>query len=150
MSKLVRWAALALVTSASPSLSKAPCPKNKYDPPYPWFTGQGMAGDQYADVYIDIDKSGKPINCRMGQNNIPGDDKFYVCQAFLGQLTTTAPSANPTPGPPPANLPRNSPVKGTIYRRYVGYGPDHEKAERNARKQFFEQHPDERQECYPE
>lgn len=150
MRKFVICVALVLVTSASPSLSKEPCPKNKYDPPYPWFIDQGMAGDEYADIYIDVDKSGKPINCRMGQNNIPGDDKFFVCQAFLGQLTTAAPSANPTVAPPPAHLPPNSPVKGTIYRRYVAYGPDHEKAERKARKQFFQQHPAERQECYPE
>lgn len=146
---LVTRVGLALVAIAPPALAKAPCPTNKYQPPYPWFVKDIMNGDQFADIYLDIDKAGKPINCRMGKNNIPGDDKFWVCQAFLNQWSTAPASANATIGPPPENLPANSPIKGTIYRKYVGYGEQHEKAEQEAKKQFFQQHPDERPECYP-
>jgi hypothetical protein len=141
------WTVLAAI--ASPAWAKEPCPANKYRPPYPWFIETIMKGDQFADIYLDVDKSGRPINCRMGQNNIPGDTKFFVCKAFLEQWSTRAPSEDPTIGPPPANLPANSPVKGTIYRKYLAYGEQHAKAEKAARKQFFQQHPEERSECYP-
>ena len=108
-----------------------------------------MYGDEYAEIYIDIDKAGKPIGCRMGQNNIPGDNKFFVCQAFIEQWRTSPRPNDPAIGPPPPHLPANSRVNATVHRTYIAYGPDHEKAERNARKQFFQQHPDERPECYP-
>jgi hypothetical protein len=149
MRRFVICVAAVLATIASPTLAKAPCPATKYQPPYPWFIEGIMKGDQFADIYLDIDKSGKPINCRMGQNNIPGDDKFFVCKAFIDQWTTAPPSVNPTLGPAPADLPASSPIKGTIHRKYVAYGENHEKAESDARKKFFQQHPEERSECYP-
>ena len=149
MIKVGMIAAAAFMIIASPAVAKEACPPNKYEPPYPWFISDIMPGDQFADIYLDIDKTGKPINCRMGKNNIPGDDKFWVCKAFIDQWTTAPASANSTAGPPPANLPPNSPIKGTIYRKYVGYGEKHDSAERAARKLFFQQHPEERSECYP-
>jgi hypothetical protein len=149
MMKLVKRFGLLCVVLASPVLAKEACPPSKYQRPYPWFIKDIMYGDQYADIYLDIDKSGKPINCRMGKNNIPGDDKFWVCKAFVDGFTAASPTTDPTIGPPPSNLPPNSPIKGTIYRKYIAYGEKHEKAEAVARKQFFQQHPEERPECYP-
>jgi hypothetical protein len=108
-----------------------------------------MSGDDFADIYLDIDKAGRPIGCRMGQNNIPGDNKFFVCKAFIDQWTTAPAEVNPTAGPRPANVPANSKVKATVYRRYIAYGADHARAERKARKQFFRDHPEQRSECYP-
>lgn len=141
--------ALAVVAAASPALAKEACPPSKYEGPYPWFVKEVMKGDQFADIYLDVDKSGRPINCRMGENNIPGDDKFWVCKAFIDQFTTAPSSTDHAFGPPPANLPPNSPIKGTIFRKYVGYGEQHQKAEHAARLQFFREHPEERPECYP-
>lgn len=149
MSKTTVWVALALLGLASPVPAKDSCPANKYAPPYPWLIKGAMDGDITAEIYIDVDKTGKPINCRMGQNNVPADDRFWVCKAFLDHWSTSDPSNDPGFQQPPANLPPNSPVKATIYRKYVGYGEKHEKAERQARAQFFQQHPDERPECYP-
>lgn len=149
MAKIKVCVAISLLGFASPVLAKDPCPPNKYAPPYPWFIKEPMDGDITAEIYIDIDKSGKPINCRMGQNNVPADDRFWVCKAFLDHWSTSDPATDAGLGPPPANLPPNSPVKATIYRKYLGYGEKHEKAERQARAQFFHQHPGERAECDP-
>ena len=140
---------IAAVAFGSPALAKGACAPNKYHRPYPWEIDTLMKGDESADIYLDLDKSGKPINCRMGQNNIPQDDRFWVCKAFLDQFSTTPPSRDETAGPPPANLPPGSPIKGTIYRKYVAYGEQHDDSERAARKRFFQQHPEERSDCYP-
>jgi hypothetical protein len=72
----------------------------------------------------------------MGRNNIDGDNKFFVCKAFLEQWSTAAPGGDSK--------------ATTIERKYIAYGEKHRKAEREARKQFFLQHPEERPECYPQ
>src|SRR3954454_5261042 len=107
---------MVLLNLGSAVAAKGPCPPNKYEPPYPWFIKDPMDGDTSAQIYIDIDKSGKPINCRMGQNNVPADDRFWVCKAFLDHWSTSDPATDAGFQQPPANLPPNSPVKGTIYR----------------------------------
>jgi hypothetical protein len=71
----------------------------------------------------------------MGKNNIPGDDKFFVCKAFMEQWST-APSPVATTGT-------------TVERHYLAIGDKHQKAEENARKAWFRAHPEERPECYP-
>lgn len=149
VAKIIVCVAVTLFAVASPVLAKSPCPPNKYAPPYPWFIKGLMDGDTTAEIFIDVDKSGKPINCRMGQNNVRADDRFWVCKAFLDHWSTSDPSTDAGFQPPPANLPANSPVKATIYRKYLEYGEKHEKAERQARAQFFQQRPEERPECYP-
>jgi len=141
--------AVLLAAIASPAMAKEPCPPNKYSPPYPWFIGDLMSGDRFADIYLDIDKAGKPINCRMGKNNIPGDDKFFVCNAFIEQWRTSPRPDDPAVEPPPPNLPPNNPVKATVHRQLLAYGDKHQKAERDGRIRFFQQHPEERAECYP-
>jgi hypothetical protein len=149
MRKLVMcgWGTLMLLTT--PATAKEPCLPSKYPPPYPWFIGDIMPGDRFADIYLDIDKAGKPINCRMGKNNIPGDDKFFVCSAFIEQWRTSPQPNDSAVGPPPANLPPKSPIKATVHRQLMSQGEKHSKAQREARKLFFLQHPEERQECYP-
>lgn len=149
MRKLVTSLAAGLAMIASPTVAKQPCPPNKFQPPYPWFIGETMSGDRYADIYLDIDKAGKPLNCRMGKNNIPGDDKFFVCNAFIQQWSTSPQPNDPEVGPPPSNIPKGSPIKATVHRQLLSYGEKHTKAERDARTSFFQQHPEERPECYP-
>jgi hypothetical protein len=149
MRNLVTCIALGLMGIGSPVSAKEPCPPSKYPPPYPWLITDMMSGDQFADIYLDIDKAGKPINCRMGKNNIPGDNKFFVCQAFIGQWMTSPQPNDPEVGPPPPNTPKGSPIKATVHRHFVAYGDKHAKAEREARERFFQQHPEERRDCYP-
>jgi hypothetical protein len=149
MRKSVIWITAVLAAFASPSLANGPCPPNKYQPPYPWFIADMMPGDRFADIYLDIDKAGKPINCRMGKNNLYGDDRFFVCSAFMEQWRTSPQPNDPAVGPPPANLPPHSPIKATVHRQLLTYGEKHAKAERDARISFFRQHPEERPECYP-
>jgi hypothetical protein len=141
---------LGLAALAYRAEAKEACPTNKYPPPYPWYIVGVMSGDQFADIFLDLDKAGKPVRCRMGRTNIPGDDRFFVCNAFLEQFSTATPGNDPASVPSPANLPANSPIKSTIYRKYVAYGEKHAKAEHDARTQFFKLHPEERPECYPD
>ena len=84
----------------------------------------------------------------MGRNNIDGDNKFFVCKAFMDQFTTAPAEVNPTAEPPAVKMPAGSQVRATIHRQYIAYGPDHLRAESKARKEFFRQHPEERPECY--
>jgi hypothetical protein len=128
-------AAAAASISIAPVAAKEPCPP--VPSPLPWVIDQMMDGDRYADVYIDIDQHGKPTGCKMGQNNISGDDKFWVCQAFMGQWSTQ----------PPADAGKTHPT--TIMRKYVEYGMRHTDAESAARSKYFRGHPYERPECYP-
>jgi len=149
MGRLVRLLGAAAFLTSTALGAAAPCPPSKYPPPYPWFIGDTMPGDRYADIYLDIDKAGSPLNCRMGRNNIPGDDKFFVCNAFIEQWKTSPRPNDPSVGPPPPHLPRGSPIVATVHRQMITAGEQHEKAERSARERFFREHPEERRECYP-
>jgi hypothetical protein len=129
---------LAGTVSASAVAAKNDCPPIRSDVAYPWIITDIMDGDQYADIFIDIDRKGKPIQCRMGKNNISGDDKFFVCKAFTEQWSTAAPTQVGPNG------------LATVERHYLTYGDKHEKAEREAKKAYFRQHPDQQPKCYPE
>jgi hypothetical protein len=122
----------AALISSGPVSANEPCPPlpNKL----PWAIDDIMSGDLYADVYMDIDGQGKPTGCKMGQNNIPGDDKFFICKAFMDQWSTK-----------PAQVGKPT----TVLRKYIQYGMRHEDAESAARKKYFREHPYERPECYP-
>jgi hypothetical protein len=131
MSKLLTVIAFAAAAVGSPISAKEPCPRPKYGAPYyPWLIEGVMSGDKYADIYLEIDKAGKPTDCKMGRNNIAGDDKFFVCKAFLEQWSTS----------PDVQAGREGPT--TVKRRYIAYGEKHRKAERQAKKLFFQQHPE--------
>jgi hypothetical protein len=123
----------AACIGAAPVSAKEPCPPVPSQ--LPWAIDQIMSGDQYADVYLDIDAKGKPTGCEMGQNNIAGDDKFFICKAFMEQWSTKSPTEVGKPT--------------TVLRKYVQYGMRHEDAESAARKKYFRDHPYEKPECYP-
>jgi hypothetical protein len=129
-------AAAAVV--GSPAFAKEPCPARPLGAlAYPWLIEGVMSGDKYADIYLDINKAGEPTGCRFANTNIRDDnDRFYTCLAFMGQWT-----AGPKDS---AAAPR------TVVRKYIAYGSKHQKAEREARKIYLQQHPDVRVECYQE
>ena len=136
--QLVTLLALAAAVPAAAEDKKDPCPPGAATGYYPWVVKEIMGEDRYAEVYLSIDAKGQPLKCGIGRNNIPGDDKFFVCNAFMTQWKTA----------PPLGY-----VKGkasTEKRMFVQYGVPHRKAERKARKQYFKDHPNERPSCYPE
>jgi hypothetical protein len=133
-------AAAAMLSAASVSSAKTPCPPHVPGEPYPWEQGndQVQPGDRWAWMYIDIDKTGRPLQCKMGENNIPEDDRFGVCNAFLQDWH----------GEP--EIKDGVPVRSTVKRFVMMRGSQHQKAADAARKKFFREHPDERPSCYPE
>ena len=105
---------------------------------HPWQVKGVMRGDQYAEVYIDIDERGRPLKCYIGKTNIPRDDRFWTCKAYLDDWRT-----DPV-------MKDGKAVRGTVRRDVILTGDEHNKANREGRKRFFREHPDERPECYPE
>ena len=73
---------LAAAGSAISGSAKASCPAGASTGHYPWLIAELMAGDRYADIYLDIDAHGRPLKCRIGRNNFTrDDDRFFVCNA---------------------------------------------------------------------
>jgi hypothetical protein len=119
--------------------ANTPCPPGAKTGHFPWLVSELMNGDLYGNVYLNIDAKGRPMKCSMGQTNISRDyDRYLICNAFMEQWRTA----------PPAEYVKGKP--STEKRSYVSYGPQHQKAEREARKKFFKDNPNERPSCYPE
>lgn len=129
------FAALAAALPTSSLASGAACPARETGT-YPWTTGGAVNGDYYAWVYLTIGKDRRPT-CAIGENNIHDSDmRFFVCHAFTEQWKP-ARASDAEPG-------------AVVKRLMVIPGPRHAKAEKEARKKFFAEHPDERPDCYPE
>jgi hypothetical protein len=128
----------AAFLSATGAFAANTCPKWEPGHTYPWQIDGIMADDQYADVYIDIDEQGRPLKCYIGKTNIPRDDRFWVCKAYLDDW-----HVQPI-------IEDGKAVRGTVHRVTILTGDKHDKANRDARKQWFRDHPAERPECYPE
>ena len=127
-----------LVIALHGPASADPCPLHEAGAAYPWDVRDTMAGDKYATVFIDVDRSGHPLTCKIGDNNINDSDTlFQLCQAY-----------SETWQAPPAAA--GDPDRRTIKRRTVMIGAAHEKANKEARRTWFKAHPDERASCYPE
>jgi hypothetical protein len=126
--------------NASPSFAKDNCPKKPIGSlSYPWLIEGIVEGDRYADIYLDVTTNGEPLACRIGTTNIrSSSEKFNVCLAFMRTRGWSVDPSTPESG------------RTTIKRKYIAYGEKHRKAERAARKLYFQQHPDERPECFPE
>jgi len=127
--------AVVLIALASPALAKEACPARETGT-YPWAANGVLNGDLYAWVYLKIGKDHRP-ECFMGANNInDSDERFFVCNAFAN-------------GWKPARA--EDAVPGTVVKRLmVIAGPNHAKLDKDARRRFFAEHPDERPDCYPE
>jgi len=133
-------AVLAAALAASwPALAEnTPCPTREAGAAYPWQNLTPIEGDHYAWVIVDVDRTGRPIRCGIGDNNIPDKDmRFFLCNAYKGDWRA-----------PPADA--GDPDVRTIKRRTTMVGYEHQMADKKARRLWFKQHPDERQTCYPE
>jgi hypothetical protein len=134
--RLVICPALAFLAIASPAIAKEPCPPRETGT-YPWAVKGLMNGDLWGWVYLELDKDRRVQRCLMGENNIHDDQlRFFACRAFT-QDWEPAKATDVAPG-------------STVKRLFVMAGEDHLKANRAARKRFFQEHPEERSECYPE
>jgi len=129
---------VALSSSSAGWAQKAPCPPREAGQSYPWQTSGLVRGDQYAWVIVTVDRTGRPIRCGIGDNNIPDRDmRFWLCKAYSDDWR--APAAQP-----------GDPETRTIKRKTIMPSYDHQMANKKARKAWFQQHPEERSECYPE
>ncbi len=129
-------AAFAICLQSSAVPASEPCPPREVGT-YPWTTDGALPGDQYGWVYLTIGKDGQPQQCGMGQTNIFDSDlRFFVCRAMMRDW-------KPASG---EKLAAGSVVK----RLMILPGPHHDKVNKEARKRFFADHPDQRPECYPE
>lgn len=136
MRSLIFAAILPFLTA--PAFAQAPCPVSENGAPYPWWIEERMSGDRYAEVFIEVDRAGKPLDCKLGKNNIGGDDKWFVCQAFLAQWATAAPASVDANG------------RAVIKRQYMEYGFRHLQAERAAKRKYFAENPTVSPACWPD
>jgi len=128
---------LSGLAAASAAAAKPACPAREAGANFPWQTSQRMKGDEQAIVYIDVDKTGHPLKCAMGQNDIPDPEtRFRVCQSFMDDWHASPASTG-------------DPAIRTIRRDFTMIGNDHQLADEKARKQWFKDHPEARPECYP-
>ena len=135
--RLPRLLVLALLAcSTSPVLAKTGCPARPVGSlVYPWLIEEVISGDEYADIYVDIDGGGVPTGCRFGDTNIhDSNEKFTICQGFMQQWHKSEANGSAQ----------------TLKEKFISYGGKHRKAEREAEKLYFQQHPDDRPECYPD
>ena len=132
-------ASAALITSASVSAA-ATCPTWTPGQPYPWESHEIMSGDQYAWVYLLIDKRGRAKDCRIGETNMHDHDtRGILCMSFVKNWYTK-----------PILGQEGKPVTGWFKRYFISLGTKHQQRDLEARKLFLEQNPEERRECYPE
>jgi hypothetical protein len=137
MKRLVALILFSTAIAASPAAARNGCPPDKLGPHYPWLIPGILPGDTYAEVFADFDKDGQPAGCRIGKNNLSHGDSFNVCLAFAGM--TMKPTSE-----------TGIPLPTTIKRMYMEVGGKHRRAMRDARKKYFQEHPYERSECYPQ
>jgi len=128
----------ALLAVSAARADKTPCPPHEAGASYPWDLPDMLPGDTYATVLIDVDRTGRPLSCRIGKTNIfDKDTLFQLCNAYSQDWR----------GPPAS---AGDPDRRTISRDTVMIGSKHELANQQARRAWFRAHPDERASCYPE
>ncbi len=130
--------AVALTIGSAAVAQEARCPKWEAGSRYPWQSDIPLRHDLFAWVILDVDRDGYPIRCRIGKNNLAdAEARVWFCKQYDERWRGPRASA----GDPP---------KRTLIRYSLIAGPKHAANDRKARKIWFEQHPAERQKCYPE
>ncbi|HEX3422601.1 MAG TPA: hypothetical protein VHS33_04265 [Sphingomicrobium sp.] len=135
---LARASLSACMAVSGEAAEKVACPPHEAGASYPWDVQGTLPGDKYASVFIDVDRTGRPLKCRVGNTNIfDSDTLFQLCSAYNEDWR--APVAAP-----------GDPDRRTIRRDTAMIGSEHELANQKARRTWFKAHPEERQSCYPE
>ena len=127
-----------LLSSSSALAAESSCPSFEPGESYPWQTSEIMPGDEWANLYIDLDEKARPTNCKIGKSKLRKETGFWMCRAMMAQ-------GNFEPV-----MKDGIPVKGTVTRYMFLAGRTHRQADEAARKKFFKEHPEERPGCYPE
>jgi hypothetical protein len=139
MTKILTLILVAALTCGGPAVAAASdCPP--HEPGYlPWLTNDIAKGDLWAWVYLELDKDARPKRCLMGENNIhDADTRFLACDAMKESWKAATTDEG------------RSVASTTVKRLFVIPGPDRNKAIRDAKKQWFAEHLDQRPECYPD
>lgn len=114
------------------------CPKWEPGARYPWQSNIVLRDDRFAWLVLEVDRKGFPIRCRVGSNNLAdNEERFWLCKQYSDRWR----------GPPAV---ASDPDRRTLQRYSLIPGPKHQKADKIARTAWFNQHPQERKECYPE
>jgi hypothetical protein len=132
MRKIKVFLLAAAVAASLAGTADAAEPERRPGEPAPWETDiPTMSGDRWATLFIDIDRTGKALNCRIGRNNIANKDmRFYMCRAVLLDFRTDP-------------IVRNGvAVPGTIERKIMMRGPAGRRAVEKARKRYLAEHPE--------
>jgi hypothetical protein len=137
----MRWVigiCAAICVSSAATAEKASCPPREAGQAYPWQSLEPIEGDKSAWVIVDVDRTGRPIRCAIGDNNIPDPEmRWRLCQAYSGDWRAPAAAAG-------------DPATRTIKRHFTMLGYKHQMADQKARKQYFKDHPGEQPGCYPQ
>jgi hypothetical protein len=135
--KFIKQVALLSTMLIPATLQAKPACPAREEGVVPWNTPGLMEGDRWAWVYLTINTRGTPTNCGIGENNLSQGARSKVCRSFIRNWRATP------------VLKDGKPTNATIKRKFVIIGKKHEKAYDEARKTYFQQHPEERPECYP-
>ena len=136
MNRLAALFGLGSIVLASVASAHDHCPPDTLGPNYPWFTNEIMRGDMYSEVFLDVDREGKPTGCSVGRNNVTRDQEYRACSVSLRGWVTDPP-------PPGTRFPM------VVQKLFLVRSKTHIRAERAARAAFFAQHPELRPGCYP-
>jgi hypothetical protein len=139
MAKLpVLLVSVAFFSGTALAAADKACPPHRPGQAYPWQSAEVMPGDEWADLYIDLDAKGRPTNCRIGKHKLNKESGFWMCRAMTAQ------------GQFEPVMKDGVAVPGTVTRHFFLAGRKHRQIEAAARKQFFKDHPEERSSCYPD
>lgn len=130
--------AAALVTASAAVAQSPRCPKWEAGTRYPWQSNEVLRDDRFAWVILDVDRRGYPYRCGVGKNNYPDpESRVWLCKQYEDRWR--GPVAAPT-----------DPNRRILMRYSLIPGPKHASADYKARAAWFQEHPNERPECYPE
>jgi hypothetical protein len=133
-----RFAFAMLAALPAVPASGADCPPWEPGMRYPWQTTEVMRGDRFAWMYLEVDREGRLIRCKIGANNYPDSEaRLFVCKAYYDFYR----------GPPAA---ASDPRVRTLERFHLVPGPRRQWLERKARMEWFAANPGADPRCYPE
>ena len=139
---MTKWfaAGCAALVSSSMAVAADNCPPHSPGAYYPWQASgdKPMPGDQWAWLHIELDATGKPKKCLVGEHKYEPEMGFWMCRAMMASGEFEPVTKDGVA------------VEGTVKRYMTLGGRARKRADEAARKQWFKDHPGERPSCYPE